>query len=196
MLQLLQAQFDENAVLVHQGDQIRDRPQSHQVQELAEIAAVMLPQCLYQFVGDAHTGEIWERIAAVPPLGIDHRHCLWQLCLHLVVIGDDQIQADRPGELRLGGCRDSTVHRDHQRTGLADFDQRILMQPVAIVHAVGDEIANQRRIPGEAAQNLHQKHHRCLAVNVVITVNGDGFSIGQCFHDSFHCRLHVRKQQR
>ena len=74
-----------------------------------------LAQRLHQLQRDADAGEVLVGIRAVVALGIDHRERRRQRAFGLVVIGDDQIDAELARAQRRLGAADAAVDRDDQR---------------------------------------------------------------------------------
>ena len=68
------------------------------------------------------------------PLRVDHRQRRRQLGVGLVVVGDDQIDAELARAARRVGAADAAVHRDDERdaVGVQPVDRRRL-QAVAVL---------------------------------------------------------------
>ena len=71
-------------------------------------------QRLHQLQRDADAGQVLVGIGAVVPLRVDHRQRLRQLGVGLVVVGDDQIDAELARAARRLGAADAAVDRDDQ----------------------------------------------------------------------------------
>ena len=78
------------------------------------VCARLDAQRLHQFQRNADAGEVLVGIRAVVPLGIDDRERLRQLGVGLVMIGDDQIETERPRPRRRLDAADAAVHRDDE----------------------------------------------------------------------------------
>ena len=72
-------------------------------------------QRLHQLQRDADAGEVLVRIRAVVPLRIDDRQRRRQSCVGLVMIGDDQVDAQLARPPRGIGAADAAVDRDDER---------------------------------------------------------------------------------
>ena len=83
-------------------------------------------QRLHQLQRDADAGEVLVGIAAVVPLRVDHRQRRRQLGVRLVMVGDDQIDAELARAPRRVGAADAAVDRDDQRhaVGVQPLDRR------------------------------------------------------------------------
>ena len=95
-------------------------------------------QRLHHLQRDADAGEVLVRIRAVVPLGIDHGEGRRQRAFGLVMVGDDQIDAEfARAPRRLAGA-DAAVDRDDQpdAVGVQPLDRRRL-QAVAVPQPLG-----------------------------------------------------------
>ncbi len=111
-------------------------------------------QRLHQLQRDADARQVLVRVGAVVPLRVDDRERRRQLAVGLVVVGDDQVDA----ELARAACRlraaNAAVHRDDHRDalGVQPLDRRGL-EAVAVLDPLGDEVASpcRRAAPGRGA---------------------------------------------
>ena len=105
------------------------------------------------------------------PLRVDHRERRRQLGVRLVVVGDDQIDAELARAARRLGAADAAVDRDDQRdaVGVQPLDRRRL-QPVAVLQPLGDEVDD---VAAEQLERAAQDHRRRDAVDVVVAVDRD-----------------------
>ena len=79
------------------------------------VAAGAPAERLHQLQRDADAGQVLVRIGAVVPLRVDDGERRRQLGVRLVVVGDDQIDAElarAPGRV---GAADAAVDRDDER---------------------------------------------------------------------------------
>ncbi len=105
------------------------------------VAAGAAAERLHQLQRDADAGEVLVGIRAVVPLRVDDGERGRQLGVRLVVVGDDQIDAELAGAPRGVGAADAAVHRHDQRDalGVQPLDRRRL-QAVAVAQPLGDEV--------------------------------------------------------
>ena len=134
-----------------------------------------------------------EGVGAVAPPGVHHRRSPGQHVLALVVVRDDQIHADLPGEEGLLHARDAAVHGDDQGDApVPEQPQGLPAQAVAVLHPAGD-VFEAVRSPG--AEVVHQQHGGGDAVHVVVPEHGDPLPLGQGPADPVHGLVHVLHQQ-
>ena len=134
-----------------------------------------------------------EGIGAVRPLGVHHRHGVGQGVLALVVVRDDQVQADFFGVAGLLHAGDTAVHGDDQGHALLPQGaQGILPQAVAVLDAAGDVF---QAVPSAQPQVVHQQHGGGDAVHVVVSEHGHPLAGLQAPPDTGHGLVHVLHQE-
>ena len=118
--------------------------------------------------GDADAGELRARVAG--KFG-RHDDAVRRRALHLVMIGDDDVHAERAGTGHLGARADAAVHRDEQfdAAGRKLFDGG-RRDPVPLREPVGQIRAH---VGAELLEDAHQQKRRRDAVGVVVAVHGD-----------------------
>ena len=111
------------------------------------------------------------RVGAVVPLRVDHRERGRQLGVGLVVVGDDQVDAELARAPRRLGAADAAVDRHDQRhaVGVQPLDRRRL-QAVAVPQPLRDEVDD---VAAEHLERAAQDDRRGDAVDVVVAVDGD-----------------------
>src|SRR5205807_4320295 len=100
-----------------------------------------------------------------------------------VVVGDDQLDPQLAGQLRLADCGDPAIHRDDQRGGAlqGQSPQRLAVDPVALLDAVRDVIGD---VPGAGQLQAGPQQARTAdAVDVIIAVNDDPTAAPDRAHD-------------
>ena len=85
-----------------------------------------LAERLDELQRDADAGEVLVRIGAVVALGVDHGQRRRQRAVGLVMIGDDEVDAEVARALRGLGAADAAVDRDDQphAFGVQAIDRR------------------------------------------------------------------------
>ncbi len=116
-------------------------------------------------------GEVLVGIRAVRPLRVDHRERARQRRLGLVVVADDQVDAQLAGAIGGGAAADAAVDRDDDpRAGGVQAIDVGRLQAVAVAQALGQEV---RDVAAEQLQRAAQDHRRRDPVDVVVAVDGD-----------------------
>ncbi len=119
-----------------------------------------------------------------------------------VVVGDDEVEAERARLRGLGDGADSRVHADHQaHAGLSRLAQDRVLHPIALADAMGKVIAHLRRLlrfhrqPDSLDGRLQQDGRRC-AVHVVVSVDQDRLGVANCAQDSLDGSVHAQQLRR
>ena len=194
--QQLEADLGDHPVFADQRHHIRQRPDRRHLDETRQpvVAAGFAAQRLHQFQRDADACQVLVRIAAVVPLGVDHRQRQRQLAVGLVVIGDDQIDAEFAGAKRRIGAADAAVHRHDQRDaiGVQPFD-RGRLQPIAVLQSLRDEV---RDVGAEQLERAAQDDGGRNAIDIVVAVDRDPFLACDRGHDPIDRDAHIGKAHR
>ena len=127
---------------VDQRHDVSDRADGHDVREPAQrqrqfdqLVRRLLEQRVGELEGDAHTGEMRAGIAG--QLGCDH-DALGQRSFDLVMVGDDDVHAERARQRDFVPRADAAVHGDEQLdAGGGEFLHRRRRDAVALGEAVG-----------------------------------------------------------
>ncbi len=94
---------------------------------------------LGKLIGQSHPRQVLLRIGIPGLFGIDHRGCLGQVLTRLVVVGDDHIHPQRRCQGNFAQRSDAAIHGDDQTNPFfSQAGDRLLVQPVALIIAVGD----------------------------------------------------------
>ena len=128
---------------------------------------------LHELQRDADAGKVFVRVRAVAPLRVDDRQRQRQLGVRLVVVGDDEVEAELARPARRLGAPDAAIHRDDQRDAfrVQPLDRRRL-QAVAVAQPLGDEVHD---VAAEQLERAAQDHGGGDAVDVVVAVDRDAF---------------------
>ena len=128
-------------------------------------------------------------IGAVVPLGVDHGERVGQRAFGLVVIRDDEIDAQLARAPRGVGAADAAVDRhDHvDLVGVETIDGRRL-EPVAVAQPFGDEVDD---LSAEHLERAPQDDGGGDAVDVVVAVDGDPLAGRQRPLEARHGAVHV-----
>ena len=124
-----------------------------------------------QLKGHAHAGQVAEGVGRVGQLRIDDGVGLGQPVLGFVVIGDDEIDAQRAGPRRLGDAGDAAIDRDDHRVAVGGklLEGRAI-QTVPFLDAVRHI---ERRRAADKVEALVENGRGREPVDVIITVDGD-----------------------
>ena len=114
MGQRLQTLGYEDPVFSLQWHDVRHGAEADHVGVLLQHLRLVAAEGGCQLEGHAHAGEIFVGVAAVRPVGIHNCHGLGQDILAFMVVGDDQIDAQLPAQLRLGHGGDAAVYGDDE----------------------------------------------------------------------------------
>ena len=191
--QRLKSAHDHRPHLAVQRHDVRHEPQRKQVGVTLEHGRLVAGYRGGELEGDAHAGQPGVRIAAVRAVGVDDRDRVGKLLLALVVVGDDEVDAELSAQLRLVVGRDSAVHRDDQidllAAELADGD---LVEAVALLEPRRDVGDDPR---ADALEKVSQQGGRGDAVDVIVAEDGDLFPPGNGQTDAVGRGFHVLHQE-
>jgi hypothetical protein len=194
--QHLQAQLGDDAILAHERHHVGERADRRNLDERRQPVGLARPQAqrLHELERDAHAGQVLVGIRTVVPLGIDDRDGIRQIAVGLVVVGDDEIEAQLARASRRVGAADAAVHGDDDLDALGvEPLERGRLQAVAIAEPLGDEM---RHLPAEQLERTAQNHGGRDAVDVVITMNGDALAVGQGPQQPLDGAIHVGQPHR
>ena len=171
MPQGLKAPGHEDAVLSLQEHHVRHSAQADHVGVIVQNGLLVAAEGAGQLEGHAHAGEIFVGVTAVGPVGIHHGNGGGEPVLALVMVGDDQIDAHFPAQLRLGNGGDAAVHTDDELDPLV---MKLVdgngVQAVALLQP-GGNVADA--IGTLTAQEVRQHTGGGDAVYVIVTEDGD-----------------------
>ncbi len=178
----LEPGLGQDAVVLKQGNHVRDGAECHQVAERAQVGlgaalpetvvAQMLAQGDGQAEGDADAGQVLEAGWAVAAFGVDDRHRRRKGGWHVVVIGDDHVDPGGARRIHRGVASRSAIHGDHQRglTRYCDLCHVAGLEAVAFLQSMGDVVGDA----GPAGfQELEQNGCGGRAVHVVVAEQQD-----------------------
>ena len=190
---------DEDSVLAEQRHDVRDGPHRDQFHETLEIhlrrrldaaPPSLLEEPVADLERDAHAREHPDVVRAAAELGIDHRAGFRDAFGgRLVVVGDDDVDAEPRGLAhRLDGRRPA-VHRDDEiRVVVLHAPvERIHAEPVSVLEPVRQE---RRRDRAEPAEHLDHERGGGDAVHVVVAVDEDGAALLDVRPDHLDGLLH------
>ena len=125
-------------------------------------------------------------IAAIRPVGVNHRDCLGQGILAFVVVGDDQIHA----QLSLGHGGNAAVHGDDELNPLVvKLVQGNGVQTVALLQPTGDVADTAAAV---AAEKVCQQAGGGNAVHVIVAEDRDFFLVFDGQRHSSGSQSHIR----
>ena len=194
MGQRIQPMAHEGPVFPLQKHHVRHGAQAHEVRIGFQCLFLTAPDGGGQLEGYAHAGKILVGVAVSGPVGVHHGHGLGQFRLADVVIGDDQVHAQIPAQLRLGHGGDAAVHSDDQGHSLVvKIRNGNGVQPVAFLQPARD-IADD--LAPHAPEEIRQQAGGGDAIHVIVAEHGDGLACGQGQTHPVHGFVHVRHGKR
>ena len=171
--QQVEAELRDDAVLADERHDVGERADRGDLDEAGQpaLAAGLRAERLHQLQRHADAGQVLVRIRAVVPLRVDDGERRRQLGVRLVVIGDDQVDAELARAARGVGAANAAVDRHDERdaVGVQPLDRRRL-QAVAVAQPLRDEVDD---VGAEQLERAAQDHRRRDAVDVVVAVDGD-----------------------
>ena len=184
--QTLQPMTHQHAVLIDQRHDVGHGAQGGQPDGLHEKIlhsrgdplgpGGLLAERPGQFHRHARAAQTAERILAARQSRMNDRRGLGQTKAGLVVVGDDQFDAQFPGEDRLVDAADAAID-GHQQFALVGGQRAdgLAVEPVAFVDAMGNVVAH---VGAEQFQAEPEDRRAGHAVDVVIAVDEDSLSGG------------------
>jgi hypothetical protein len=183
----------EPAVLPAQRHDVGDRREPDEVEvggQRRGVAPGDPVHRLRELVRDGCRAQVRERVAAEARV---HDRAVGKLLRGPVVVGDDDLEPERPRCGHLGGRRDRAVDRHEQsRAGRGEPLDRRGRQPVAV--RPGRDVP--ARIGPEPAQRAHEDGRGADAVDVVVAVHDDLRAGGDVAQDRLARLVHARQLER
>ena len=195
LVEALEAEARQHAILAHQRDHVGDRADRDHV-EVAPGPFEPAPpaqQRLDHLERHADAGQGLERVAATHPVRVDHRDRAGQHLGRLVVVGDHDVDAEcRGARHRLDGG-DAAIDGDDQRaTAAVGVVDRVERQPVAVAGAVRNP---ELDLGAQVAQRRVEQIGRGDAVHVVIAVHQDPLAVRDPAVNAFHGAVQVEQRR-
>jgi hypothetical protein len=95
-----------------------------------------------------------------------------QFGAEVVMVGNDELQAQVARGLRLGGAGDAAIDRDdHGRAALGQRGEGLAVEPVALVQPMRHVVAD---LGAGEPQRLPKDRRAAYAVGIVVAVDDDG----------------------
>jgi len=204
LVEKLEADAGEDPVFVHQGGQVADRPEGHEIEVVAKVrigavcpeADVAQPasQGDQEVEDDSDAGKMLEGEGAVAAIGVDDGRRSGQRRRHLVMVQDDRVDALCAGVFDFLPVRHPAVDRDDQPDlpGLEPVDGRAV-QAVSLVHPVGNVVHHAIVDP---AQKPVQDRQGGDSVGIVIAVDRNRFLPLDRADHARNALLHVLHEER
>ena len=190
----LEAAAHDRAVFPLHAHHVRHRADRGERAVARKDGLLALVEGEHQLERHAHAGKVLERVGAVRPVRIDHCRGVGQGLLALVMIRNDQIDAQRIGVGGFLHTGDAAVHGDDQRhAGFRERADRLAAQAVALLGAAGDV---HDRVRAAGAQIVGQKAGGGDAVHIIIAVYRNLFAVGQRAGDALNGLVHILHQKR
>ena len=183
----VEAEFGDDPVLSHQRYDVGQGADGRNLQECRQpaVASVGGAEGLHQLERHAHSGEVLLGVAAIVPLRVHDGQRRRQRRPGLVVVGDDQIEAELAGPGGRLVAADPAVHRDHQAGALGvQAVDRGRLQPVPVPEPLGDEVAD---VAAEQLDRAAEDDGGGDAVHVVVAVDGHALPRGDRLLNPMQC---------
>ena len=133
-------------------------------------------------------------IAAIAAVGVHHSNRGGQRLLALMMVGDDEINAQLLTQLRLAHGGDTAVHGDDQLDALGvELVNGDGIQAVALLQTAGNVAHHIRAV---AAEKIRQQAGGGDAVHVVVAEHGDLLTPGHGKSHPSGSLVHIRHQKR
>ena len=193
-MQLPQPGLDKGAVLPYQRHHVRHRAHSGKV---AAVIQHFLRRTAVQrgaeLEGYARTAQTLEGAVVVLPAGVHHGHSLGQSLRRQMVVGNDQVHAQRSRKVGLLHGRDAVIHRHDEGAALVVHGlDGVFGQAVAVPLAAGQHTLDGR---AHALEVLVQQGGSGHAVHIVIAKHGDGLAVVDGLPDALTGGVHIRQQR-
>ena len=194
-MQLPQPGLDKGAVLPHQRHHVCHRTHGGKVaaviQHLLRRTAV---QRGTKLEGYARAAQTLEGAVVVLPAGVHHRHCLGQGVRRQMVVGNDQVHAQRSRKVGFFHGRDAVIHCHDEGAALVVHGlDGVFRKAVAVPLAAGQHTLYSC---AHALEVLVQQGGGGHTVHIVIAKNSDGLTIINGLPDALTSGVHVGQQGR
>ena len=192
-MQLPQPGLDKGAVLPHQRHHVCHSAHCGKVaaviQHLLRRTAVQRGAELERYARAAQT---LEGAVVVLPAGVHHGHRLGQSLRRQMVVGNDQIHAQRSRKLGFLHGRDAVVHRHDEGAALVVHGlDGVFGQAVAVPLAAGQHTLDGR---AHALEVLIQQGSGGHTVHIVIAKDCDGLAVVDGLPDALTGGVHIGQQ--
>ena len=196
-VELLQAVVGQDAVLAHDGHDVRGDAHGHQVEqgdEVVELDAVAQREGLHELEAHAAARQVLVGVRVVLALGVQDGHGGRQHLVGHVVVADDEVDALLAGIGNLVHGLDAAVqHDDELHARFHGVVHSFVRHPVAFVVAVGDVIVDVRI---ELLDKLVDQCHGSGTVHIIVSVNQNPFFLSHSLVQACHGHVHVLHQER
>ena len=122
--------------------------------------------------------------------GVDNCEGRWDALFgRVVVVADNEIQAEGLGVKRFIVRADAAIHGDDQLYAVRfEIIQRVVIKAVAFVESIRD-VALYFAI--HCFKRLHEKRGGCDSVHIVVAVDGNRFMMFESMDDAVNCGAHA-----
>ena len=183
----------DDAILADERHHVGQRANRGDLDEAREpvLPAGLAAKRLHEFQRDADAGQVLVRIGAIVALRVDDGERRRQRRVRLVMVGDDQIDAELAGAARRLDAADAAIDGDHEHdaVGVQPFD-RGRLQAVAVAQPLRDEVHD---VSAEHLERAPQNHRRRDPVDVVVPMDCDPLPPRDGAHDAIDRHAHVRE---
>ncbi len=191
----------DDSIFAGERHHVRHGTDSHQLQEGFQYALKLFrrptqraEQALHELERHPHAAEIFFRITAIRPVGVEHGERGRQLGFRQVVVGDDDVDRKLARTANHFGRPNARIHADDERHAAPGSRFHHLgPHPVAVLEPI--RYVEISRPPGELDGAL-ENHHRCRPVHVVIAIDQDFFAIADGAAKTIECEIHAAQRER
>ncbi len=174
-----QTGFDEDAIVVVQGNEVGDRAEGHEIEQRRKIgfehsrfgepsvSAQAGAQCQQQIEHHADAGQGLARERVAGKIRVDHRIGIRERSSRQMMIGDDDTNPARSRRRDACVCRHAIVDRDEQVGSLrGQFLDQGRAQAVAVHGAIRHAVAHIARTQQAQAAQRNRCSGRAVAIEI------------------------------
>ena len=187
--QLVQPEPDDGPALANHRRHVGDGADSGDRREPIGREPAPRKEGCRELVREPGTGQVGVRVGTVRPVRIHHRHGARQDRRRKMVVGDHDIEPERPRHLHFGRVAHAAVAGDDELDAArAELPKAGLREAVALRQARRN-VAH--RVRAEATQSLDPDDDGGHPVRVVVAPDGDSLTGPQRLVDPVECAVRI-----
>jgi hypothetical protein len=195
---------DHDAILVAERNDVGNGSQRHEVKKVEDggrgvkraqtVSFTSAVKALNELEGDADPGEVLEGIGTSGLAGIKDGVCGRKMSRRLVMVGNNERQAEITPFLDLSGVGDAAVHGEDEFPAFGgECAETVGMKTIALLYAVGNI---ESETVGKLSQIGEEQGGSCHAVDVVIAEDEDRLSFPQGVEEEADGIFHTEHAER